>query len=122
MHQFRSLAVWRVPRELSRSAYRATQVRPFSSHRDLADQVRRAAASIPANLAEGYGLGTHPQLIRCARMALASSSELETHLELAVEVGALEPEPGTTLIELTRRASSLIIGYLKALSGRRGGS
>ena len=49
-----SLEAWRHGRQLSRDAYRLTLATPLSRHFSLADQIRRAAASIPANVAEGY--------------------------------------------------------------------
>jgi four helix bundle protein len=119
MNHFRSLDVWQVSREMSRTTYRATLTGSFRNHRALAHQIQRAAASVPANLAEGYGLGTRAQLIRCGRIALASSYEVRTHLELAVEVGAIEPEHGREVIRLNHRTASLIIGYLKSLERGR---
>ena len=121
MHRFRSLDVWKVATELSRNTYRATMTPGFRGHYPLADQIRRAAISIPANLAEGYGLGTRAQLIRCARMALGSAYELECHLALAAELNLLSRESSTELPDLTKRSISLLIGLLRGLDRQQGG-
>ena len=115
MHRFRSLDVWRVAKELSRTGYRTTMTTALKRHFSLSDQIRRAAISIPANLAEGYGLGTRAQLIRCARLALGSAYEFECHLELAADLGLLNGERLTTLNQLTTRCISLLIGLLRGL-------
>jgi four helix bundle protein len=119
MHRFRSLDVWRVSKELSLTSYRATMESGFKGHFALADQIRRAAISIPANLAEGYGLGTRAQLIRCARMALGSAYELQIHLELAGDLGIVTGTRRSDLAKLTTRCISLLIGLLKGLDNNR---
>jgi len=86
MNKLASLEAWNRGRELSRVAYRLTLEGKLSRHFGLADQIRRAAAAVPANIAEGYALATTPQFIRCLRIALGSATELHTHLELAVEM------------------------------------
>jgi len=70
MHKLSSLEAWTRGRELSRVAYRLTLHGQLARHFGLADQIRRAAASVPANIAEGYALATTPQFIRCLRIAL----------------------------------------------------
>jgi len=65
MHKLGSLEAWNRSRQLSRIAYRLTLDGKLAKHFGLADQIRRAAAAIPANIAEGYALATTPQFIRC---------------------------------------------------------
>jgi four helix bundle protein len=83
MQKLASLEAWNQGRRLARVAYRLTLEGKLARHFGLADQIRRAAAAIPANIAEGYALATTPQFIRCLRIALGSATELHTHLELA---------------------------------------
>jgi four helix bundle protein len=119
MHRFRALDVWRVAREVSRTTYRLTMDPAFRGHYALGDQIRRAAMPIPANLAEGYGLGTRAQIIRCARSALGSAYELHAHLELAGEMGIIRGASLIQLTELTKRTISLLIGLLRGLQRSR---
>src|SRR5207244_10015477 len=86
MRRLESLEAWRAARQLAVIAYRLTLEPPLSRHFSLADQIRRAAPSVPANVAEGYGLATRPQFVRCLRIALGSAMELRTHLEIVMDL------------------------------------
>ena len=110
MRKLDSLKAWTCGRALSRLAYRLTLDPPLSRHFGLADQVRRAAASIPANIAEGYALGTTPQFIRFLRIALGSSTELLTHLELVRELELGPTDRADMAIELCNQEVGLLIG------------
>src|SRR2546430_17054719 len=82
MHKLGSLEAWNRSRQLSRIAYRLTLDGKLAKHFGLTDQIRRAAAAIPANIAEGYALGTTRQFIRVLGIALRAGTELCTHLQL----------------------------------------
>jgi len=82
VRQLEALDVWRGALDLAEVAYRLTMEAPLQRHFALVDQVRRAAISIPANIAEGYALSTTMQFVRCLRISLGSASELRSHLEL----------------------------------------
>jgi four helix bundle protein len=92
VRKLESLQAWTCGREIARTAYRLTLNPPLSRHFSLADQIRRAAAAIPANIAEGYALGTTAQFIRFLRIALGSATELRTHLELVRDLGLAAAE------------------------------
>src|SRR5207302_6137363 len=62
MRRLESLEAWRAARQLAAMAYRLTLEPPLSRHFSLADQIRRAAPSVAANVAEGYGLATSRSL------------------------------------------------------------
>ena len=118
MKQLASLQAWICANELARSAYRLTLEKPLSRHFGLSDQIRRAAVSVPANMVEGYALGTTIQFIRCLRIALGSAAELHCHLEIARDLGlvmqsAVEPE-----LHLALRVVRLLVGLLRKLGAR----
>jgi four helix bundle protein len=99
-------------------AYLLSRAPTLSEHIAIVDQIRRAAVSIPANIAEGYALGTTPQFIRCLKIALGSSTELLTHLTL---LETLDLVPKTELqpcIELCDRVVAMIIGLIRKLMSR----
>jgi four helix bundle protein len=100
-------------------AYRLTLEGQLARHFALADQIRRAAAAIPANIAEGYALATTPQFVRCLRIALGSATELHTHLELAAELGLASSEDAKPAIDLCDREIGLLIGLVRRLGTRR---
>jgi four helix bundle protein len=118
MKKLSSLEAWNRGRELSRVAYRLTIEGRLSKHFGLADQIRRAAAGIPANIAEGYALATTPQFIRCLRIALGSATELHTHLELASEMELVGEDRAKDVLKLCDRVIALLIGLLRRIGSR----
>src|SRR5438132_6166666 len=113
-----SLEAWRAARQLAVIAYRLTREPPLSRHFSLADQIRRAAPSIPANIAEGYGLTTKPQFVRCLRIALGSAMELRTHLELIQQLDLSPAKPTAEAVDSCERLIGIIIGLIRSLAGR----
>src|SRR5688572_27997800 len=77
MGDYRRLQVWQRAHQLVLSIYLVTRTFPRDECFGLVAQMRRAAVSIPANLAEGCGRDTDPEIVRYARIALGSASELE---------------------------------------------
>ena len=87
MRGYRDLRVWQRSMDLAVGVYRLTSGFPPEEGFGLTSQSRRAAVSIPANIAEGYGRGTRPSYASFVRIAQGSLKELETHLFLAQRVG-----------------------------------
>ena len=118
MYRLERLEVWKAGNRLARAAYQLTVLSPLDRHFGLADQIRRAAVSIPANLAEGYGLGTTPQFVRCLRMALGSAYELRVHLEVARDMDLVANESSESALVLANEVVRMLIGMLKGLQRR----
>src|SRR5438309_4525130 len=115
MRKLQNLDTWRGAQELARAAYLLTTAPTLSKHFALVDQIRRAAISIPANIAEGYALGSTPQFVRCLKIALGSSTELHSHLTLLRNLRLIpdaELQPCTALCD---RVVSMIIGLIRKL-------
>ena len=87
MRGYRDLIVWQRSMNLAEGVYRLTQGFPIEERFGLTSQARRAAVSVPANIAEGYGRGTRPSYASFVRIAQGSLKELETHLILAHRIG-----------------------------------
>ena len=87
VESYRDLLVWQQAMDLAVSIYDATRGWPREELYGLTSQVRRAAASIPANIAEGYGRETRPSYEHFLRVAQGSLKELETHLLIAQRIG-----------------------------------
>jgi four helix bundle protein len=118
MRKLENLDAWRGAQELARVAYLLTTAPTVSKHFALVDQIRRAAISVPANIAEGYALGSTAQFLRCLKIALGSSTELLTHLTLLQSL-RLVPEPELQpCIELCDRVVAMIIGLIRKLMSR----
>ena len=84
---FRGLLVWRQAMSLARNCYFLTKKLPKEELYGLIRQMRRAAVSVPANIAEGSGRSTKRDFVNFLRISQGSLRELETYLELIVEVG-----------------------------------
>jgi four helix bundle protein len=88
----RTLRVWQEGMALVKESYALTSAWPKSELFGLTGQIRRAAVSIPTNLAEGKGRGTSGELVRFARIAQGSAYELDTLLEIAQELEFADAE------------------------------
>jgi four helix bundle protein len=101
---FHELKVWQKAHELTLSVYRVTAAFPREELYGLTSQLRRASASIAANLAEGCGRSGDAEFARFCSMAMGSASELEYHLLLAKDLKLIKP---TDYEELAPRATEL---------------
>jgi four helix bundle protein len=104
MPGFRELNVWQQAKELAVEIYKLTQAGAFSRDFGLRDQIRRAAVSIPSNVAEGDERGTNKEAIRFLYIAKGSLAELQTQLEIAYEIGYVDE---TTLNSFNGRCTQL---------------
>ena len=89
MKDFKELRVWSKAHELTVSVYVTTRTFPKDEIYGLTSQVRRSAASIGANIAEGCGRRSDGELCRFLQIARGSASETEYHLLLAKDLGLL---------------------------------
>ncbi len=105
-----NLRIWQESMDLAVAVYQLTRHWPEDERFGLVSQARRAAYSIPSNLAEGIGRGTRGEAARYARMALGSAYELHTLLELAKRLRffAGEDDLDGKLRSLIRQISSFI--------------
>ena len=105
---FRELVAWQKSMVLAEEIYKMTARYPVEERYGLTSQIRRAAVSIPSNIAEGQGRksGDH-EFIRYLHIALGSLCELETQLELSTRLKLLGTDQAKTL-----RASSDEVGRL----------
>ena len=109
---YRDLIVWKKGMELVKAIYNATDAFPQHEIYGLVSQLRRAAVSIPSNIAEGQAHYTNPEFVRFLRHARGSLAEIETQLLIAVDRNYI-PKPSAEQIfgqidELGRILSGLI--------------
>lgn len=112
MQNFRDLLVWQKSHQLVLDLYKTTKNFPDDERFGLTNQIRRAAASIPANIAEGCGRSGNGDISRFLYIALGSASELDYHLELAFGLEFINSSNYRLLsdstVEIKRMLSSLI--------------
>ena len=112
-----NLAVWRESLEIVKAVYRVSGGWPRDQLYGLTSQVRSAAVSVPANLAEGVGRGSAKETARFASIALGSVYELDTLLHIAQELGYAEPETASSLrtrLSLVAKQLSSFIRYQRS--------
>ena len=111
MRPFRKLVVWQKAHRLTLDLYQVSRTFPHEEQYGLTSQIRRCAASICANLAEGCGRGTARDFARFVQIALGSASELEYHLLLAADLGYIDtdvhPRLETEVIDVKRMLTGL---------------
>ncbi len=111
MRNYKDLLVWEKAHNLTLAIYKSTRNFPADERFGLTTQMRRASASIPANLAEGCGRSSDGEMGRFIQIAMGSGAELSYHLLLARDLGLLEAKPYVALDgelnEVMRMMSSL---------------
>jgi four helix bundle protein len=114
VRNYRDLLVWEKAHSLTLCIYRDTQAFPKDERFGITSQIRRAASSIGANLAEGCGRRSDGEMARFVQIAMGSAAELSYHLLLCRDLGLLRAE------EFNRLASATdeIMRMLSALSAR----
>ena len=116
MESYRELTVWQKGMDLVVGAYKVTKLLPREELYSLGDQIRRAAASIPSNIAEGYGRNSAKDYIRFLTIARGSKHELETQLLLCVRIGYLQESDISSLMDLCDEIGKMINALIKKLS------
>ncbi|HVT81586.1 MAG TPA: four helix bundle protein [Phycisphaerae bacterium] len=114
---FRDLIVWQKAMELAREIYRVTKQMPADERFGLTNQMRRAAVSIPSNIAEGNARQTLLDYLKFLRVARGSMAELSTQMELAISMKMLSPPP--TLLPLLNEVGLILQSLIMSLQKKR---
>jgi four helix bundle protein len=119
MKDFRNLQVWRKAHEFALSAYKATAMFPKHERFVLTAQIRRAAVSIPANIAEGCGRRSDADFARFLQMAIGSANELEYHFLLACDLNLVSRTQHQSLSRQLIEIRKMLTGLIQRLIGNR---
>lgn len=110
MRNYEDLQVWRKAHSLTLEIYKNTRCFPIEERFGLTSQIRRSCSSIGANIAEGCGRRSDPEMARFIQIAMGSGAELSYHLRLARDLGFLSRESfeslRSNLSEIMRMLSS----------------
>ena len=118
LQSYRELEVWKAAMDLAEQCYLATRSFPKEELFGMTSQIRRAAASIPANIAEGQGREHTKEFLQFLSVARGSLMEVETHLVLCQRVGLLKQEQLDPLMAMTDRISRMLSGLRKSREKR----
>ncbi|MER9896996.1 four helix bundle protein [Mesorhizobium sp. M0130] len=113
---YRDLIVWQQAMDLTVAIYQVTRTWPKDEIYGLTGQVRRAATSVPANIAEGYGRESRASYQQFLRIAQGSLKELETHLLVAQRVGITSREAVESLMPHSESVGKLLRLLIRKLS------
>ncbi len=113
---YKDLVVWQQAMDLAVAAYGLTRNWPKDELYGLTAQVRRAASSVPANIAEGYGRENRGSYQQFLRIAQGSLKELETHLLIAQRVGIVPTEATAELMADSESVGKLLRLLIRKLA------
>jgi len=110
---FRDLIAYQRARTLSNAVHVFTRSLPRQSQFEIASQLRRAASSVRLNIAEGFGIGTNPGMLRHLRIARGSLFEADAALEQIADLGLAAP--GAEILDLVQETDRVLQGLIRSL-------
>ncbi len=113
---YKDLIVWQKAMDMTESLYRIVKKLPKEETYALSDQMRRAAISIPSNIAEGFGRNSMKEYLQFLYIANGSVCELETQLMLCVRVNYLKENEIQPIMSLLSEIGKIIMTITKKLS------
>jgi len=113
VRSFRDLVAWQRGMELAEAVYGATRDLPDSERYGLCTQLRRAAVSVPSNVAEGFARQSRADYLKFLRVARGSLAELSTQIESASRLKLMASRP--QLADLIEEESRILNGLIRAL-------
>ena len=118
IRKYQNLKVWEKATQLVLEVYALTNAFPKDEMYGLTSQVRRAAVSIPSNIAKGSERRSDKDFVRFLRMASASLAEVETHLFIAMKLNYLEEHAYVQILELSAEIGKMIHGLISGLEAK----
>jgi len=118
MHKYRELKVWQRGMKFTVTVYRETRQWPSEERFGLIGQIRRAACSIPMNIAEGAGNDSDKEFCRYLEMALRSSYEVMTAIDIGRGLEFLPDVRADSLLQEADEIAAMLVGLMKSLGWR----
>ena len=119
INKFEDIQAWKEARELTKEIYALTKKPTFSRDYGLVDQIRRAAISIMANIAEGFDSNSDAQFISFLSYSQRSASELQSHLYVALDQSYILENKFNELYNRIEKIKRLIGGFIKYLKTKK---
>lgn len=115
---YKELIVWQKAMDLTVEIYRLVKLLPKSETYALSDQMRRAAVSIPSNIAEGQGRNSTKEYVKFLSFARVSQTELETQLEICLRLEYLSVSDAEVALGLCQEISKMLVTMMKKLTDK----
>jgi len=119
IQSYRDLKVWQQAMDVAEVCYHLTRRFPREEIYGLTSQIRRAAASVPANIAEGNGRDTRREYIQFLRVAQGSLKELETHVILCTRIGLVTPVASEGVLGQCEAVGKMLRALIRSLEAIR---
>lgn len=107
MHQFKELLIWKKSRIFCSKIYAVTSTFPNDEKFGITNQLRRAAVAIPSNIAEGSSRNSNKDFARFLEIAIGSAYEVETQLLISSDLGFINEQDVTELINLLEEITKM---------------
>jgi four helix bundle protein len=117
LKSYKELKVWQKSYQLCLEIYKVTAKMPKEERFGLTSQIRRAAVSVPSNIAEGYGRRTTPDYVRSLYIAYGSNCELETQVMLTEDIGFIEAALLEGIKDAIQEVERMLKALIKSLEG-----
>jgi four helix bundle protein len=118
LKSFRELEVWQRSHGMVLEVYRVTSSFPKDERFGIISQLRRAASSIPANIAEGFGRRSTKELLQCLAIANGSLEEVRYFILLSHDLGYLQNEPMQSLNDQLDSVAQMIAALSRSLRNK----
>ena len=118
MSSHREQFIWQRTAKLAVKCYEITKKFPKEELYGLTNQLRRAAVSVPANIAEGYGRTTTTDYVRFLHIAEGSLREVDTHVWIATELGYINQQDSDVLCQEIDECLRLLLSAARKLASR----
>jgi four helix bundle protein len=118
---YRDLEVWQIAMALAKQIYEITAAFPINERFGLVNQMRRAAVSVPSNIAEGHARSSTADFQRFIKIAMGSVAELETQTLLSQDLGFLSIDQQQQLMQLLDQIGKMLRGLHRSLERRTTG-
>jgi len=118
LKNYKELKVWQKSYQSCLEVYKITKGFPKEEVYGLTSQIRRAAVSVPSNIAEGYGRKTTPEYIRSLYIAYGSNCELETQVLLSYDLGYIKDENMKKIQEEIGEVERMLKALIKSLENK----
>ncbi len=111
MHKFKQLEIWKKSRQFCSEVYSNTSAFPNEERFGLTNQLRRAAVSIPSNIAEGSSRKSNKDFARFLEIAIGSAYEIETQLLISFDLGFISSENANQMILQIETLTKMIYNF-----------
>ena len=115
IRDYRDLIVWQEAMNIAEDVYALTRTFPREEVYGISAQMRRAAVSIPSNIAEGFGRAQRKSFVQFLRIAQGSLKELETQIMLSERIGMLTSQDAGAALQKCERLGKRLVSFVRSL-------